>query len=131
MFAKTLSVLIPRGMRRGELNEAQWQKLKRLLPLQKARRGRPSLPHRRILNGILWLLRTGAPWRDLPRRYGKWQTVASRFYRWRRAGVWNNVLSTLQQQADQAGLFDWSLHFADGTVIRAHQHAAGARGRDP
>jgi transposase len=118
-------------MRRGELNEAQWQKLKSLLPPQYSHRGRPNLPHRRIVNGILWILRTGAPWRDLPRRYGKWQSVACRFYRWRRAGVWTKVLGMLQQQADQAGQLDWSLHFADGTVIRAHQHAAGARGRDP
>ena len=118
-------------MRRGELNDVQWQALEPLLPPEKPKQGRPSLPHRQILNGILWILRTGAPWRDLPERYGKWQTVASRFYRWRKAGVFSRLLRRLQQQADQAGQFDWSLHFGDGTVIRAHQHAAGARGRDP
>jgi transposase len=82
--------------------------------------------HRRILNGILWLLRTGAPWRDLPERYGPWQTVASRFYRWRQAGLWDRLFAAVQQQADAAGHLDWGLHFVDGTIIRAHQHAAGA-----
>ncbi len=81
-----------------------------------------------MLNGILWLLRTGAPWRDLPSQYGPWQTVASRFYRWRRAGVWQRVLQTLQQQADAAEQFGWDQHYVDSTVIRAHQHAAGAKG---
>jgi transposase len=83
--------------------------------------------HRRILNGILWILCTGAPWRDLPERYGAWQTVASRFYRWRQAGVWDRLLAVVQQQADAAGQLDWALHFVDGTIVRAHQHAAGAK----
>lgn len=98
---------------------------------QPAKLGRPALDHRRILNGILWLLRTGAPWRDLPLHYGAWQTIASGFYRWRKAGIWDRILRALQQQADAAGLLDWKMHFVDSTVVRAHQHAAGARGRDP
>lgn len=86
------------------------------------------MPHRRVVNGILWVNRTGAPWRDLPERYGKWETVASRFYRWRKAGVWDEVLATLQQQADANAEIDWYVHYVDSTVARAHQHAAGAKG---
>ena len=114
-------------MRRRELTDEQWERLKSLLPPQKARTGRPSRDHRTIVDGILWVLRTGAPWRDLPERYGPWQTVASRFYRWRKAGVWQRILEALQQQADAEGRLDWQIHFVDSTVIRAHQHAAGAK----
>jgi transposase len=97
------------------------------LPPEKPRTGRPNEAHRRILNGILWVLRTGAPWRDLPRRYGPVGTVSSRFYRWRASGVWDRILSALQAEADTRGEVDWDLHFVDASVIRAHQHAAGAR----
>jgi transposase len=81
-----------------------------------------------MLNGILWKLATGVPWRDLPERYGPWQTVYTRFRRWTRAGVWDQLLAAVQRQADAAGALDWELHFVDGTVIRAHQHAVGAKG---
>ncbi len=100
-----------------------------MLPPQKALRDRPPKDHRQIVNGLLWLLRTGAPWRDLPERYGPWQTVATRFYRWRRASIWDRLLAELQAEADAAGNLDWSLHHVDGTMIRAHQHAAGAQKR--
>src|SRR5260370_827517 len=73
-------------MRRGELTDEQWEKLYPLLPPQKPIVGRPAQDHRLILNGILWIVRTVAPWRDLPERYGPWGTVASRFYRWVNAG---------------------------------------------
>ena len=66
--------------------------------------------------------------RALPAAYGPWRTVASRFYRWERQGVWARVLTTLQAQADARGEVGWLLHFLDSTVIRAHQHAAGAKG---
>jgi transposase len=115
-------------MRRGELTDEQWEKLAPLLPPQKPAVGREAKDHRLILNGILWILRTGAPWRDLPERYGPWQTVASRFYRWVKAGVWQRVLEALQQQADAKGAIDWEKHSVDSTIIRAHQHAAGAKG---
>ena len=114
--------------RRHELTDAEWAKLAPLLPPQKAASGRPAEDHRRILNGILWKLRTGAPWRDLPERYGSWSTVHSRLRRWRLAGVWDRLLAAVQQQADAAGLLDWDVHFVDSTIIRAHQHAAGAKG---
>lgn len=80
-----------------------------------------------MVNGILWLDKTGAPWRDLPERYGPWRTVASRYFRWVHAGVWERVLAALHAQGDQRGQLNWELHHVDSTVIRAHQHAAGAR----
>ena len=119
---------IERSMRRGELTDEQWEKLYPLLPPQKPNRGRPAHDHRLILNGILWILRTGAPWRDLPDHYGPWSTVASRFYRWQKAGIWQGLLETLQQQGDADGQIDWEKHTVDSTIIRAHQHAAGAKG---
>ena len=111
-------------MGRHELTDAQWERLAPFLPPQTPRVGRPAHPHRRILNGILWILATGAPWRDLPACYGKWQTVSSRFYRWRRAGAWQRILAALQCREDRQGRLDWSVHFVDSTIVRAHQHAA-------
>jgi transposase len=115
--------------RRHELTDAQWTRLRPLLPPRKA--GRVRQDDRRIVNGILWKLATGVPWRDLPERYGPWATVYTRFWRWTRAGVWDRLFAAVQQQADAAGQIDWKLHFVDGTVIRAHQHAAGAKGGIP
>ncbi len=80
-----------------------------------------------MLNGILWVLRTGAPWRDLPDRYGSWNSVYSRFRRWKAAGVWDRILAELQAQGDLRGELDWEIHFVDGSIVRAHQHAAGAK----
>jgi transposase len=114
-------------VRREDLTDQQWQRLEPLLPPEKPWTGRPNEDHRRILNGILWINRTGAPWRDLPRRYGPMGTVSSRFYRWRKAGIWQRILSDLQTEADQRGEIDWDIHFVDATIVRAHQHAAGAR----
>jgi transposase len=114
-------------MRRGEVTDKQWERLKQLLPPQKPRTGRPNLDHRQIINGILWILRTGAPWRDLPERYGKWSTVASRFYRWRKSGIWERTLVQLQAEGDAQGELDWEVHFVDGSIVCAHQHAAGAK----
>ena len=115
-------------MRRGELTDEQWERLWPLLPPQKPKTGRPAEDHRRIINGMIWILRTGAPWRDLPERYGAWRTVASRFYRWQKAGIWQKILAELQRQADGTEQVDWSKHYVDSTLIRAHQHAAGAKG---
>ena len=99
-----------------------------LLPPEQPKTGRANKDHRPVVNGILWRLGTGAPWRDLPERYGPWQSVYTRFRRWRLAGVWDRVFAAVQTRADTAGRVDWTVHFVDGTVIRAHQHAAGAKG---
>ncbi len=114
-------------MHRGALTNEQWARLEPLLPPQKPNTGRTSLDHRRIINGMVWILRTGAPWEDLPARYGTRGTVSSRYYRWRQAGIWDRIFADLQQQADADGELDWTLHFVDSTVVRAHQHAAGAK----
>jgi transposase len=115
-------------MGRHELTDAQWHQLAPLLPPHKPQVGRPNLLHRHILNGILWILATGAPWRDLPPQFGSWHTVSSRFYRWQHAGTWPRLLQALQRLADRHGHLDWSVHFVDSTIVRAHQHAARARG---
>lgn len=116
------------AIHRHELTDEQWARLAPLLPPQKPKRGRPARDHRQMLNAMLWIHATGAQWRDLPaERYGPWQSVATRFDRWVRAGVWDTILAALQQQGDAAGQLDWSAHFVDGTVVRAHQDAAGAR----
>jgi transposase len=114
-------------MHRGDLTNTQGERLQPLLPRQKPKTGRPAVDHRRIRNGMLWVLRTGASWRDLPERYGPWRTVASRFYCWQKAGVFQCVFDALKQLADAAGHLDWQIHFVDSTIVRAHQHAAGAK----
>ena len=90
-------------MDRGDLSNEQWETLKPLLPPLKPRTGKPNHDHRQVVNGILWILRTGAPWRDLPERYGSWQSVATRFYRWQKANIWQQVLEHLQASADREG----------------------------
>ena len=114
-------------MNRGDLSDKQWERLKPLLPPQKPHTGKPSKNHRTVINGILWILRTGAPWRDMPKCYGPWESVATRFYRWQKTGIWNQILESLQAIADKEGNLDWKVHYVDGTVIRAHQHAAGGK----
>jgi len=109
--------------RRHELTDDQFAKLAPLLPPQGPATGLPNLDHRTVLNCILWRLRTGAPWRDLPEQYGKWDTVYSRFRRWQRAEVWARILAALQADGDAARGLDWDLHFVDGTVVRAYQYA--------
>ena len=122
-----MPVQAPRSIRRGEMSNQQWERIKPLLPPQKPHTGCPAKDHRTVINGILWILRTGAPWRDLPERYGSWSTVSGRFYHWSKIGLWQQVLAALQEGADAEGQLNWDIHFVDGSVIRAHQHAAGAK----
>ncbi|KPC59209.1 transposase [Streptomyces chattanoogensis] len=98
-----------------------------LLP-KRGGRGRPWRDHRQVVNGVLWRLRTGAPWRDLPERYGPWQTVYERFARWEVDGIWATLLEHLQVCDDAVGRVDWTVS-VDSTINRAHQHSAGARKR--
>src|ERR687889_222678 len=114
-------------MRGHELTDEEWATLEPLLPPSRPATGRPNKNHRTILNGILWILRTGAPWRDLPERYGSWRTVYSRFRRWQQAGVWDRVLRALQSEAAYDDRLDGTVTMIDSSNIRAHQHAAGAR----
>src|SRR5436305_11340288 len=106
-------------MTRTLLTDTKWEKLRPLLPPQKAWTGKPAKDHRQIIEGILWVLRTGSPWRDLPSEWGPWQTYATRYYRWLHAGIWTRILEELQRQGDAAGEVEWSLHHTDGSVIRA------------
>ena len=110
---------------RGELTDESWRRIEPLLP-GNGKRGQRWSEHRRVINGILWRLRTGAPWRDLPDKYGPWQTCYDRFVRWRRDGTWERLLERVQTKSDAVGEIDWMVSI-DSTTARAHQHAAGAR----
>jgi transposase len=116
-------------MHRYDLTDEQWAHVAPLLPPQKPRTGRPHHDHRPIINGIQWFLRTGAPWQDLPERYGNDKTVSSRFYRWRAAGIWDRILATLQQQADQAGQVDGDLLYWLPSPSATSSCATGWSGR--
>ena len=113
-------------MGRGDLTNEQWAKLEPLLPKGKKSGRPPKHPKRQLINGIRFRVRTGVQWRDLPDRYGPWQTVYGLFRRWQRDGTWKRILARLQAQADADGLITWDVS-VDSTVARAHQHAAGAR----
>ena len=113
---------------RADLTDAQWAALEPLLPVGK-KRGRPRRWERRqLIDGIRWRTRAGVPWRDVPERYGPWESVYGLFRRWQRDGTWAAILTGLQAGADAAGLITWDVS-VDSTVVRAHQHAAGARKR--
>lgn len=108
--------------RRHEVSDEQWERLKSLLPPEKSgKQGRPPKSNRLMLNGILWILRTGAPWRDLPKRFGPWQSVYSRFRRWAQRGVWTKVFEELSKDSDD------ETFMIDATIVRAHQDATGAK----
>jgi transposase len=108
---------------RGDLSETEWRLLKGFLPAERGRKSRPAFDNRVIVNGILWRIRTGAPWRDVPEKYGKWMTVYQRFRRWSEAGIWEAVATTLTQT-----MADNSRHSLDSTTVRGHVSAAGAKG---
>lgn len=112
---------------RYELNDRQWAAIEPLLPKQG--RGGAWKDHRTILNGISWRLHTGAPWRDLPERYGPWQTVYDRFVRWRRDGTWLRLMRALQHVMLLEDELDLDVLFVDSSVVRATRAAAGARKR--
>ena len=114
-------------MSRGDLTEAEWRVLKDLLPVEreagKRGRGRPPEDNRNIINGILWRLRCGTPWRDVPEKYGNWNSIYRRFRRWSASGVWESVAVTLAETMAQSGHYN-----IDSTSIRAHVSAAGGKG---
>jgi transposase len=110
---------------RGDLSDEQWADLERVLP-RPSGRGRPARRRRELIDGIRWRARTGAPWRDVPACYGRWETVYGLFRRWQRDGTWAQAVTRLQAVADAAGRISWQVS-VDSTVCRAHQHAAGAR----
>ena len=111
-------------MAAGELTDAEWELVGALLPRERGRPGRPGHDNRRMLDGILWRVREGARWRAVPGRYGKWNTVWRRFARWRDLGVFEALFAALAE----SGAAEERVQMLDGTTIRAHQHAAGAKG---
>ncbi|MFJ8295346.1 IS5 family transposase [Streptomyces sp. NPDC094447] len=117
-------------MGRGDLNNAKWGRLEPHLPASGQRGGRWS-DHRRVINGILFRVRTGIPWRDLSERIGSWKTVYERHRRWWADGTWDRILRAIQADADLAGRTDWSMVSVDSTSCRAHQHAAGPGKQKP
>ena len=112
------------GMRAGRwmLSDAQWARIEPLCAGREGDRGRTGEDNRRFVEGVLWIGRTGAPWRDLPSRYGKWNTVFVRFRRWTKKGVFDRIFKELSSDLD----FDEVQ--VDGTNVRVHQHATGKKG---
>ena len=107
-------------MRRFELSDEQWKRVEGLLPCRPGSPGRRGDDNRLFLDAVLWIARTGAPWRDLPERFGESNSVFQRFKRWAKKGVWQRVFDALQDPD-----LEWVM--LDATIIRAHIHAAGAR----
>jgi transposase len=106
-------------MSRYDLTDFEWRVIEPLLPNKP--RGVPRVDDRRVLNGIFWVLRSGAPWRDLPERYGPRTTCYNRFARWRKAGVWDRMMDAI------TAAHDGDIQMIDSTAVRAHQQAATAK----
>lgn len=108
-------------MVRKVLSDAQWKKIEHVLPGKASDPGRTAADNRRFMEAVLWIARTGSPWRDLPPELGNWHSTYVRFARWRDAGVWERVAQALSGEAELKRAF------IDSTIVRAHQHAAGAQ----
>jgi transposase len=107
---------------RYELSDLQWLRIEGLLPGKAGDPGRTGRNNRLFVNGVLWVLRSGAHWHDLPERYGKWKSVHTRFSRWAKAGVWERVFTVLSADRKNQYLM------LDTTLVRAHQQAATGKG---
>ncbi len=110
------AILIRRG-----LTDAQWQRIELLIPGKKGDKGRHGEDNRLFVDAVLWVARAGAPWRDLPPDFGNWNSVFQRFRRWAKKGVWQRLFDALVEDPD----FEYLI--IDSTIVRAHQHAAGAK----
>jgi len=106
---------------RYDLTDFEWSVIEPLLPNKP--RGVARVDDRRVLNGIFWVLRSGAPWRDLPERYGPYTTCYNRFVRWRKAGVWDRIMDAVSEA------YDGNIQMIDSSVVRVHQHAANVKKR--
>ena len=111
-------------MRRHEIADGAWERIASLLPGKEGDPGGTAADNRLFVNAVFWVARTGAPWRDLPERFGKWNTAFVRFNRWCKKGVWDRVFVEVQEP-------DLEWLFLDSSVIRAHRHAAGALKKKP
>lgn len=108
-------------MDRKVLTDARWKKIEQLLPGKASDPGCTAKDNRLFVEAVLWIARTGSPWRDLPAALGNWHTTYVRFARWRDSGVWDRVAQALAGDAELERVF------IDSTIVRAHQHAAGAQ----
>jgi transposase len=111
-------------LRRHEISDEQWEAIRDLVPGKEGDPGTTAKDNRLFVNALRWIAKTGAPWRDLPDRFGKWNSVFQRFNRWCKTGVFQRIMEKLQDP-------DLGALLLDSTVIRAHQHAAGAEGSTP
>ena len=109
-------------MIRTVLSNAQWERIGPHLPAKVGEPGRGGCDNRLFVEAVLWVARTGAPWRDLPEEFGNWYTVYTRFWRWARKNVWERIFKALSDDAD----FEYV--GIDGTLVRVHQHGTGAKG---
>ena len=107
-------------MPRKILRDDQWERIEAMLPGKASDRGRTAADNRLFVEAVLWIARTGTPWRDLPMAFGPWNSVYKRFARWSDSGVWHRVFAELAKDADFEEVF------LDSTIVRAHQHAAGS-----
>ncbi len=105
-------------MRGNELTDAQWEWIQPLLPLQ-GRMGRPRADDRKVLNGILYVLRTGCRWKDMPREYGAYVTAWRRLQRWQEEGVWDQIWQAVLSSLDEEGKLEWARAFLDGSFVPA------------
>ncbi len=113
-------------LRRYELTDQEWKQIAHLFPTENTgKRGRPRRDNRTMLNAVVWIARSGAPWRDLPERYGPWESAYSRFRRWIDDGILDNIFRLLSMDAELREIS------VDASIVRAHQHSAGARKDGP
>ena len=113
---------MPESYHRHDLSDPVWSLLEPHLPGRRGRWGGVAHDNRRFLNAVLWILRTGAPWRDLPSAYGDWKNTHRRFCRWRDKGIWEGLLEQLMEEPD----YEWLM--IDASHVKVHPHAAGAQG---
>ena len=110
-------------IKRHEMTDEQWDRIKDLVPPERSGgKGRPAKDNRMMVNAIIWILKTGAPWRDLPERYGSWNSVYSRYSRWTKRGIWEKIFLELSKDQDNEE------YMIDGSYVRVHQHGAGGKG---
>ena len=110
-------------MSRHNISDEKWLIIGPLLGKRRRdRRGRKAKDDRQMFNGVLWIMKTGASWRDLPSEFGAWQTVYKRFSQWAKMGIWDEVLQELSQEADPEAII------IDASFVKLHQHGSGAKG---
>jgi transposase len=115
-------VALDQDLERLVLRDDQWERIAPLLPGKQGDPGRTAANNRLFLEAVLWVVRVGAPWRDLPKAFGNWNSIFQRFRRWAKNGVFEKVFAALSADAD----FEYVI--IDGTLVRVHQHGTGARG---